>query len=57
MLEKQAEIYEQYDVFPKSVIEGVARQLRSFNDEQLRDQVHCNKEKMQDLVDKYFHCG
>ncbi|HLO91439.1 MAG TPA: glutamine synthetase family protein [Lentimicrobium sp.] len=57
MLEKQADVYLQYDVFPQSVIEGVARKLRSFKDEQLRDQVHCNKEKMQDLVDKYFHCG
>lgn len=57
MLEQQASVYEEYDVFPKSVIEGVARKLRSFQDEQLRDQVHCNKQKMQELVDQYFHCG
>lgn len=57
MLEQQAAIYEQYDVFPKSVIEGVARKLRSFEDNNLREQIHCNKEKMQDLVDKFFHCG
>ncbi len=57
MLEKQAEVYQQYDVFPESVIKGVANQLRSFKDEKLREEVHCNKEKMQSLVDKYFHCG
>lgn len=56
-LEQQADIYLKYDVFPKSVIEGVARKLRSYNDHNLRDQVHCNKDKMQELVDKYFHCG
>lgn len=56
-LEEQAHIYQLYDVFPESVIEGVARKLRCYNDEQLREQVHCSREKMQNLVDKYFHCG
>ncbi len=57
VLEKQAEIYEKYDVFPKSVIEGIARQLRSFNDEHLREEISADNTKMLQLVEKYFHCG
>lgn len=57
MLEKQASVFMEYDVFPKSVIEGVASQLRNFKDQNLREEVKCDKEKMQKLVDQYFHCG
>lgn len=57
VLEKQAAIYEKYDVFPKSVIEGVARKLRSFNDEHLRDEISADNNKMLQLVEQYFHCG
>jgi glutamine synthetase len=56
-LEEQTGIYEKYDVFPRSVIEGVARKLRSFNDQNLRDDIKCSKDKMQQLVDTFFHCG
>jgi glutamine synthetase len=57
VLEKQSEIYEKYDVFPKSVIEGIARKLRSFNDEHLREEISADNNKMLQLVEKYFHCG
>ncbi len=57
VLENQSAIYEKYDVFPKSVIEGVARRLRSFNDEHLRDEISADNNKMLQLVEQYFHCG
>ena len=57
MLEQQAEIYLKYGVFSQSVIDGVARKLRSFNDEHLRDEISCEKEKIMSLVEQYFHCG
>jgi len=57
MLEKQAEIYKQYGVFSQAVIDGIARKLRSFQDENLRQEVHCNKEKIIGLVNDHFHCG
>lgn len=56
-LEEQSAIYEKYDVFPRGVIEGVARKLRSHNDENLRTEINADKDKMQQLVDTFFHCG
>ncbi len=57
LLEKQADIYLKYGVFSEGVISGVARKLRSYNDEHLREDVSCNKEKMIGLLDKFFYCG
>lgn len=57
MLEKQADIYMKYGVFSQGVIDGVATKLRSYNDENLRQEVSCNKEKIISLVEQYFHCG
>ncbi len=57
MLEEQAEIYMKYDVFPQGVIDGVARKLRTYKDETLREEIHCKKEKIMNLVEQYFHCG
>ncbi|HOI86737.1 MAG TPA: glutamine synthetase family protein [Lentimicrobium sp.] len=57
MLEKQAEIYLRYDVFPQGVIDGLARRLRSFNDEHLREEIKNDQNKVMELVEKFFHCG
>lgn len=57
MLENQADIYLKYGVFSQSVIDGVARKLRSYGDENLRQEIHCNKDKIISLVEQYFHCG
>ncbi|MBW6491176.1 MAG: glutamine synthetase family protein [Lentimicrobium sp.] len=57
MLEQQADIYLQYGVFSKGVIEGIAKKLRNYNDEHLREEVKSKNEKIMSLVEQYFHCG
>ncbi len=56
-LEEQRDIYEKYGVFSKGMIDGVINKLKIYNDEHLREEVHCNKEKIMKLVHDYFHCG
>ncbi len=57
MLLQQGSIYREYDVFPQTVIDGVARKLKAYNDKDLREKVECNREKVIELVNTYFHCG
>ncbi|MEI6695503.1 MAG: glutamine synthetase family protein [Bacteroidota bacterium] len=56
-LEEQREIYEKYAVFSKSMIDGTIKKLKAYNDEHLREEIHCSKEKIMKLVHNYFHCG
>lgn len=56
-LERQRGIYEEYGVFSPSMIDGIIRQLRSFNDATLRQDTKNNPEMVQQLVETYFHCG
>lgn len=57
MLEKQADIYKKYDVFPQDIINGIIKQLRTYEDKDLRLKVKENPELMINLVNKYFYCG
>ncbi|GAB1403601.1 MAG: glutamine synthetase family protein [Lentimicrobiaceae bacterium] len=57
MLEQQAHIYMKYNVFPKELIDGTIRRLRSYKDEHLREQIKDSKEKIMHVVNQYFHCG
>jgi len=57
MLLEQGNIYREYDVFPQAVIDGVARKLKAYNDKDLRSKVECNRDKVMELVNTYFHCG
>ncbi|MDL2221767.1 glutamine synthetase family protein [Parabacteroides sp. OttesenSCG-928-N08] len=56
-LRQQRAIYEQYEVFSPAMIDSIIRQLEAYNDTTLRDEVSDNREKMLQLVEKYFHCG
>ncbi len=56
-LEKQADIYMQHDVFSRELIDGVIKDLKKFNDKNLRNELNNDKEKIMQLVNKYFHCG
>ncbi len=56
-LQKQRKIYEEHDIFPPKIIDGLIRHLRSFNDEELRDLVKDNEKEMMKLVNTYLHCG
>jgi len=55
-LEEQREIYEKYGVFSKNMIDGTIKMLKNYNDQNLREEIHCSKEKIIKLVNNYFHC-
>ena len=56
-LERQREIYQQYNVFSPAMIDGIIKHLKSYNDQTLRADIGNDREKMLALVEKYFHCG
>lgn len=56
-LERQRAVYEEYGVFSKAMIDGIIRQLKSFNDQTLRADIEGHQEKTTLLVQRYFHCG
>lgn len=56
-LELKKEIFIKYNVFDKRTIEGIIARLKAFNDENLREEIGNNEEKILQLVDRFFHCG
>lgn len=56
-LKQQRGIFEQYNVFSPSMIDGIIRKLESFRDTTLREDLNGNQEGMLELVMRYFHCG
>jgi glutamine synthetase len=56
-LEEQSEFYTKYNVFPKGLIDSIAKKLKSYNDKTLRQEISDNKEAIMALVKTYFHCG
>jgi glutamine synthetase len=53
----QAEIYTRYGIFSQTMIDGIVQMLNGHNDKTLRDEIHCNKEKLIELVSRFYHCG
>jgi glutamine synthetase len=56
-LERQRDIYLQYGVFDEITINGIAKNLKSYNDQNIREEVGNDEEKILALVDRFFHCG
>ena len=56
-LEKQRAIFEEHNVFSPSMIDGIIRKLRSYNDKTLRQDIGDDQDQMIKLVYRYFHCG
>lgn len=56
-LQAQRAIFEQYSVFSPAMIDGIIRQLESYNDSTLRADLQEKPEEVLDLVHRYFHCG
>ncbi|MEA5005087.1 MAG: glutamine synthetase family protein [Rikenellaceae bacterium] len=50
-------LYEKEGVFSKTLIDGVINHLKSYNDENTRDETEKNPELLSELVKKYYHCG
>ena len=56
-LQLQRKVFEQYDVFSPTMIDGIITQLRSFDDATLRKQIENRPDEILQLVNQYFHCG
>jgi glutamine synthetase len=56
-LERQRKIYEEYDIFPPKIVDGLIRYLKSFNDQNLRESIKDNEKEIMKLVNAYLHCG
>ena len=56
-LEAQRAIFEKYNVFSPSMIDGIIRKLRSYDDKTLRQDIGDDQDQMIKLVYRYFHCG
>ncbi len=56
-LEQQREVYERHNVFPPRIIDGIIKDLKKFNDKDIRKELDNNPDKMMEYVLTYFHCG
>lgn len=56
-LRQQRDVFQKFNVFYPSMIDGILRKLESYNDASLRKELEDNQEGMLKLVDTYFHCG
>jgi glutamine synthetase len=56
-LEKQRSVFEEHDVFSAAMIDGIIKQLRSYNDRTLRADISNDQDEIARLVQTYFHCG
>jgi glutamine synthetase len=56
-LSKNRTIYENHGVFPAEMIDDMIKHLKSFKDQNIRDDIKKEPKKMMELVNKYFHCG
>lgn len=56
-LKKQRKIYEEHDIFPPKIIDGLIAYLKRFNDENLRESIKDNEKEIMKLVNAYLHCG
>jgi glutamine synthetase len=56
LLEK-SDIFKQHDVFTESLLQGTARNLRAYDDENLRERIAPNREETMKLVRRFLHCG
>ena len=56
-LQRQRAVFEEHNVFSPAMIDGIIKRLRSYDDATLRVSIGSDKEKMLELVRKYFHCG
>jgi len=56
-LEKHIEFYKKNNVFPDNILQFIIKTLRAHKDENLRQEIGNDEEKIMKLVSKYFHCG
>ncbi|MDL2296867.1 glutamine synthetase family protein [Bacteroidales bacterium OttesenSCG-928-B11] len=54
-LSKHRHIFEKHGVFNTEMIDDIIKQLKSFNDKNIREEIKARPEMMVELVKKYFH--
>ncbi|MCL2502028.1 MAG: glutamine synthetase family protein [Bacteroidales bacterium] len=56
-LQSQRAIYEQHGVFSPYLIDGIIQQLKGHDDRNIRERIKQNPALMQELVQRFYHCG
>ncbi|MDA3838586.1 MAG: glutamine synthetase family protein [Candidatus Delongbacteria bacterium] len=56
-LEKVRDIFQKDGIFPEGMISRIIKDLKGFNDFGLSEMMEGNTVMLQELVDKYLHCG
>ena len=56
-LESQREVFEEKEIFSPSLIDGIIKKLRSYDDKDLRSKTTSDHNQMMKVVKKYWHCG
>lgn len=56
-LSAHRDIFENHGVFAAEMIDDLIKQLKSYNDQNIREEIKKHPEKMLELVHDYFHCG
>ncbi|MCW3974777.1 MAG: glutamine synthetase family protein [Candidatus Bathyarchaeota archaeon] len=56
-LKEHAPIYQEDGVFSKSILEGLEKKLKSFNDKDLNNELKKDKQKAEEYVKNFIHCG
>ena len=56
-LERQRAVFESRGVFSPAMIDGILKLLRSYDDRTLREDIGNDRDKMLEIVHRYFHCG
>lgn len=56
-LSAHRDIFEKHGVFGAEMIDDLIKQLKSFKDQKIREEIKNHPEKMLELVHDYFHCG
>ena len=57
LLERDRAVYEQDGIFAPQLIDGILKELRSFNDRTLRADIGKDAQKTLELVESFIHCG
>lgn len=56
-LKSQRDVYQMYNVFPASVIDGTINKLESYQDSNLREKLEKDQALLQQMVNQFIHCG
>lgn len=56
-LSAHRDIFERHGVFNAEMIDDMIKQLKSFNDQNIRAEIEQNPDKMMEMVKTFFHCG